>query len=94
MKRAWSVVSFIAVVNLMTIILVLGWAWITGKVDADAASSMTVILAIFALVQLIILVLLDGRSQWLQCSQDRRARCPPGAAAFGMRWQHCFEMIV
>ena len=45
MKRAWSVVSFIAVVNLMTIILVLGWAWITGKVDADRLSALRAIFA-------------------------------------------------
>ena len=40
MKRAWSVVSFVAVVNLMTIILVLGWAWITGRVDAERLSAL------------------------------------------------------
>ncbi len=35
MKRAWNIVSFVAVVNLLTVLIVVTWAWQSGRLDAE-----------------------------------------------------------
>ena len=33
MKRAWNIISFIAVVNMLTLMFVITWLWQTGRID-------------------------------------------------------------
>lgn len=40
MKQAWSITSFVAVVNLLVLILLAGWMWQTGRLDSDRISAL------------------------------------------------------
>ena len=44
MKRAWNIVSFVAVVNLLTVLIVVAWAWQSGRLDADRLTAIRSIL--------------------------------------------------
>lgn len=35
MKQAWTITSFVAVVNLLVLLFLAGWMWQTGRLDAD-----------------------------------------------------------
>ena len=45
MKRAWTVISFVAVVNLLTLMILVTWAWQTGRLDADRLAAIRAVLA-------------------------------------------------
>ena len=45
MKRAWNIVSFVAVVNLLTLLIVLAWAWQSGRLDAARLASIRAVLS-------------------------------------------------
>jgi hypothetical protein len=44
MKRAWTIVSFVAVVNLLTLLILAAWAWQSGRLDADRLAAIRAVL--------------------------------------------------